>query len=88
MTKGTPRAVNEKHSRRPSLLPFASSPTFLAERRLTILHTKMHVFVRCFAVRVVFFLKPYEFGFKIPHPSLKTPHFRDHPGVGTADVAE
>jgi hypothetical protein len=70
------------------LLPFASGLQFSAERRLTILHTKMHVLVRCFDVRVVLFLKPYEFSFKIPHPSLQTPHFRDHPGVGTADVAE
>jgi hypothetical protein len=44
-----------------------------------LIHRCEHVILR---------LKPYEFGLEIPNAPLETPHLRDHPGVGTADVAE
>lgn len=38
--------------------------------------------------RVVLFLEPHKLGFQIPYALLKATHFRDHPRVWTADVAE
>ena len=38
--------------------------------------------------RVVLFLKPHKFGFKITNALLETAHLGDHAGIGTADVAE
>src|SRR5437868_13710912 len=58
------------------------------QRRFTVLHCKRHhVVLRRRRQRVVLRLKPYKFGFQITYTLLKAPHLRDHPGVGTADVA-
>lgn len=38
--------------------------------------------------RVVALLKSNEFGFQVAYSLLETTHFRQHAGIGTADMAE
>ena len=60
----------------------------LGERRFPIIESQdFHVLLNG-CQRIVLRLKPQKLGFQIPYAPLKTPHLRDHTGVGTADVAE
>ena len=38
--------------------------------------------------RVVLFLEPDKLGFQVPYSLLEAAHLGNHPGIGTADVAE
>ena len=37
---------------------------------------------------IVLVLKPHKLGFQVSHSLLETAHLRDHPGIGTANVAK
>ncbi|MBB4701332.1 hypothetical protein BJ982_002876 [Sphaerisporangium siamense] len=66
------------------MLPYRSS----GEGRLAILQTGELLIPRLRRESVVLSLEPCELSLQIPDPLLETAHFRDHPRVETADVAE
>jgi hypothetical protein len=60
----------------------------LGQRRFAVRRTQGNEIILSRGQSVVLRLEPYELGLQIPDAPLKTSHLRDHPGVGTADVAE
>lgn len=58
------------------------------EGRLAILQTGERLVARLSRKGVVLRLEPYELCLQVPDSLLETAHFRDHPRVRTADVAE
>jgi hypothetical protein len=60
----------------------------LSERGLSVRTDGHHIVVSGGRKLVVLGLKPYKLSLEITDPLLQTSHLRDHPGVGTTDVAK
>ena len=58
------------------------------ERGLVVENQHVLVVRQSSSKRVVLFLEPHKLGFQVANTLLEAAHFRDHAGIGTADVAE
>ena len=91
--RGNERGTPERTSL--SLVDAQGAPTFVVqvvapsgERRLALPISDEQFVAYLGGQCVILVLEPHQRGFQVSHSLLETAHLRDHPGIGTANVAK